>query len=141
MGFEQHRSHYYSGLNAIALLFIQVELAEVCPDIWMLEYDNEMKAQLELEERKSTLTKMIGATELAIETSIRNYDDNWAKISRADLMLLSCKYPEKVKREYEKYLNIIAGFTAESLKNQVRLYKDLNLFCDNVVAIDQLFND
>jgi hypothetical protein len=133
-GFEKHRSHYYSGLNAVALRSMQIELARRHPDQWMLEFRNERHAELELEERELHLDKLIAATDLAIESSIRNYpEDDWARISRADLMLLSSDNPEKVRLNYEKCTGI-AAFNATSLERQLKIYQDLDLFQDNVKA-------
>lgn len=133
-GFERHRSHYYSGLNAVAMRSIQIELAKLHPNQWMLEFKNERYAELELEEREEHLRKLIAATDLAIESSIRNYpEDDWARISRADLMLLANDNPEKVKLNYEKCTGI-AAFNATSLERQLKMYQDLALFQDNVKA-------
>ncbi len=137
-GFEQHRSHYYSGLNAVAMLSIQLELAKLQPETWTLDYASEAKSNLELEEKTLVLNKMINATELAIETSINNYNDTWAKISKADLMLLTCNNAEKVKHEYSKYLNVVPDFNKESLRRQIGLYKDLRLFDENIAGLDQI---
>jgi hypothetical protein len=133
-GFERHRSHYYSGLNAVAMLSIQIELVKIHPDQWALEFKNEQFAELELEERSEHLSKIIAATDLAIDSSLRNYpEDEWARISRADLMLLASNNPAKVKLNYEKCA-AIAAFSAASLQRQLKIYQDLALFQDNVVA-------
>jgi hypothetical protein len=133
-GFERHRSHYYSGLNAIAMQSVKIELAKLHPDQWALEFKNERFAELELEERSEHLSKLIAATDLAIESSIRNYpEDEWARISRADLMLLASNNPDKVKLNYEKCA-AIAAFSATSLRRQLKIYQDLALFQDNVEA-------
>lgn len=133
-GFEKHRSHYYSGLNAVAMLSIQIELAKLHPDQWALEFKNERFAELELEERLEHLSKLGAATDLAIESSIRNYpEDEWARISRADLMLLTSNNPDKVKLKYQK-CSAIAAFSASSLRRQLKIYQDIALFQDNVEA-------
>lgn len=133
-GFEKHRSHYYSGLNAVAMRSVQIELAKLHPDQWALEFKNERYAEMELEERSEHLSKLIAATDLAIESSIRNYpEDEWARISRADLMLLASNNSDKVKLNYEKCA-AIAAFSATSLRRQLKIYQDLALFQDNVDA-------
>ena len=141
-GFEQHRSHYYSGLNAVAMRSIQLGLAKLHPDKWALDFKNERYADLELEERSEHLSKLIAATDLAIESSVRNYpDDDWARISRADLMLLASTNPEKVRNGYEK-CEAIAAFDASSLGRQLKIYQDLALFEENVkAALDAVAND
>lgn len=140
-GFERHRSHYYSGLNAVAMRSIQIELAKRHPGQWVLEFKNERFADLELEERMEHLGKLVSATDLAIESSIRNYpEDDWARISRADLMLLANDNPEKVKLNYEKCTSI-AAFNAASLERQLKIYQDLDLFQDNVKAALEVISE
>ena len=141
-GFEQHRSHYYSGLNAVAMRSIQLALARLHPQKWALEFWSERRAELELEERSEHLSKLIAATDLAIESSIRNYpNDEWARLSRADLLLLTSSNPDKVKHEYAKCRENIASFNQEALERQLKIYRDLVLFADNVNAALDLFAD
>lgn len=133
-GFERHRSHYYSGLNAVAMRSIQLQLAKIHPDHWALEFKSEKHADLEFEERSEHLQKLIAATDLAIESSIRNYpEDDWASLSRADLMLLASDNPAKVGLHYGKCVGIPA-FNAASLDRQLQIYRDLDLFQSNVAA-------
>ena len=133
-GFEKHRSHYYSGLNAVAMLSIQIELAKLHPDLWALKFDDGRFAELDLEKRSEHLSKLIAATDLAIESSICNYpEDDWARISRADLMLLTSDSPEKVKYHYEACAAVPA-FNASSLHRQLKIYQDLEVFQKNVEA-------
>ena len=112
------------------------------PDKWELEFRNERVAEFELEVRSEHLSKLIAATDLAIESSIRNYpDDEWARISRADLMLLASPNPDKVRNNYEKCA-AIAAFSASSLRRQLKIYQDLALFEDNVnAALDAVADD
>ncbi len=141
-GFEHHRSHYYSGLNAVAMRSIQLGLARLHPDQWVLEFKNQRYADVEFEERSEHLSKLIAATDLAIESSVRNYpNDDWARISRADLMLLASDNPDKVKNAYEKCA-AVAAFSASSLRRQLKIYQDLSLFEENVeAALDAVADD
>lgn len=134
IGFEKHRSHYYSGLNAVAMLSIQIELAKLHPDLWDLKNKNEKVAAFLLEQRIDDLSKLVAATDLAIESSIRNYpEDDWARISHADLALLTSDNPAKVKLNYDQCTSIKA-FNTESLRRQLEIYKNLDLFQKNVEA-------
>jgi len=141
-GFEQHRSHYYSGLNAVAMLSIQVELAKLHPNVWARNFKNERRADIELEEMEEHLVKLIAATELAIDSSIQNYpEDNWASPSEADLMLLTSKDPIKVKHRYQQCIVSIKDFTVSSVRNQVHLYQTLGLFEENVRAALEIIGE
>ena len=116
------------------MLSVQIELARLHPDQWSLEFKNDQFAEIVLEERSEHRAKLIAATDLAIESSIRNYsDDEWAQISRADLLLLSSDNPLKVKLNYEKCAAITA-FSSASLRRQLKIYRDLALFQENVAA-------
>lgn len=133
-GFQKHLSHYYSGLNAVALHSVQIELAKLHPEEWALHYDDERQAEMELAVRSDYLAKLVAATELAIDSSIRNNpEDIWATLSRADLMLLTCKNPRKVALMYQKCIDLPA-FNADSLRRQLQIYQDLALFQDNLQA-------
>jgi hypothetical protein len=133
-GFEQHRSHYYSGFNAVAMRSIQIELARSHLDQWALGFKNEKYAELELEERSEHLAKLIAATDLAIESSIQNYPgDEWAPLTRADLMLIASDRPDKVLFNYDQCASLPA-FNVSSLQRQLQIYQDLGLFEENVSA-------
>jgi tetratricopeptide (TPR) repeat protein len=133
--FERTRGHYYSGLNAVAMQSVQIELAKLHPEEWALNHDDEHIAAMEIEKRADYLAKLVAATELAIESSIRNYpEDEWATLSRADLMLLTSNNPKKVALNYQKCVPMPA-FNADSLRRQLKIYQDLELFQENVNAV------
>ncbi len=133
-GFEKHRSHYYSGINAVATLAMKVALARLQADRWALEFDDEEEAERALRKLEKHLGKLVAATELAIHSSIRNYpQDVWARLSKADLALLSESNPARVGLAYEKCEGI-DGFNEESLRRQLEIYGELGLFAENVEA-------
>lgn len=133
-GFECHRSHYYSGLNAVSVLRMQIELANKHFEEWVYLYDSESKAEFELRERVEHLRKLEAATELAITSSINNYDDDWARISLADLLLLTSEEPKRVHVAYSRCKVAIKDFNADAVRNQLQLYQALDLLQDNVNA-------
>ena len=133
-GFECHRSHYYSGLNSVSLLKMQIELANTHFEEWIYLFESEKKAEFELTERIEHVGKLEAATELAISSSINNYDDDWARISYADLLLLNSKEPKRVSIAYSRCKVSIKDFNADAVLNQLALYQSLDLFEDNVSA-------
>jgi len=133
-GFECHRSHYYSGLNAVSMLSMQIALADSYFEEWAYLFDSEDKAEHEMTDRLEHLRKLDAATGLAITSSVKNYDDNWARISHADLLLLTSEEPRRVGIAYSRCKNSIRDFNADSVRNQLALYQSLNLFEDNVNA-------
>ena len=74
------------------------------------------------------------ATDLAIESSVRNYpDDEWARISRADLKLVSSNDPERVRVKYMTCADF-GAFSIEALKRQLEIYRALGVFEQNTTA-------
>ncbi len=135
-GFEQHRNHYYSGFNAAAIQYIQLELAKLHPQTWLLDFDDKQDADFALKKISKHYTKLVAATDLAITSSIKNYPkDKWARVSQANLMLLTSDNPEKIKQKYQKCIEDITEFTASSIMSQVKLYHSLGLLKENVNAI------
>jgi hypothetical protein len=104
------------------------------PEEWALNIDDEHLAEIELAKRTDYLAKLVAATELAIESSIRHYpEDEWAPLSRADLMLLTSNNPRKVALIYQRCAAMPA-FNADSLRRQLKIYQDLALFEVNLKA-------
>ncbi|MCP4433211.1 MAG: hypothetical protein GY806_19730, partial [Gammaproteobacteria bacterium] len=104
-------------------------------ETWNLEFDNEDIAASELRKMTTHLTKLVAATDLAIESSLCNYsNDDWAPLAAADLLLITSNRPQRVKQKYQKCIHQIKGFNADSLSNQVQLYQTLGLFEENVAA-------
>ncbi len=151
-GFNEDLNHFYSGLNAMAMLAVRTELAEEMPDVWEDEFDDEAQAALKLAELKKKLTGLASSVELSIKAGIDRLQHQantekdvtkrkdklnkllWAKISQADHCFLTAKKSEKVKSEYRKCLKDVDIFSRDSVGRQVRLYGELGLFGDNVAS-------
>lgn len=133
-GFECHRNHFYSGLNAVSMLAIIISLAHEYTEEWNFLFNNQRQSENELFERKEHFVKLVAATELAITSSIKNYDDDWARISKADLLLLTSTEPKRVSMAYSRCKAEIVDFSADAVRNQLDLYHSLGVFKDNVEA-------
>src|SRR6185503_19672834 len=59
-------NHFYSGLNALALLTISTALAQDLPEVWSDRFERERDAAAELEERQERRAKLAAAVELSI---------------------------------------------------------------------------
>lgn len=102
----------------------------------------QQEAEFELRRMAKHCGKLAAATELAIDSSLRNYpDDAWALLSLADLLLLTSDRPKRVKQKYQKCTIVVEGFTASSVLNQVKLYQTLGLFEKNVSAALEIIGE
>ncbi len=131
------QNHWYSGINALALLTVTIALAANQPKTFSECFDDEDEAAAELKrlereraELSATVRRSLSAE--AFRNRGRPYDV-WADLTRADLLLLSTDNPGRVATAYEQARVRLAaegggGFPAESAAQQIRLYLALGLF-------------
>ena len=100
-GFEDYQNHFYSGLNALAMLTVVVELASALPAVWTDLFDDDDGAAQELSKLRQKRQRLAGAVECSLEAAqqraIRlNKPDPWLEASVADLRCLTSTKPERV---------------------------------------------
>jgi len=138
-GFVEDRNHFYSGLNALAMVTVMTELAAAQPEVWEDEFDSEGEAELKLRKLKELSSDLMTGVKLSIESkraSLARQDktDIWAEISAADLLFLSSTKPNRVGRAYQKALASAPDFARESARNQIQLYHSLGILKENTQA-------
>jgi hypothetical protein len=138
-GFDQDLNHYYSGLNALAMLSVENELAQSLPEVWAERFDDDDEAQRELSARKKRAEKLASAVELSLAACRSRLDkegksDIWAEISVADLYCITLKRPARVADEYRRALATRHPFAVDSALSQLSRYQQLGVFTDNVAA-------
>lgn len=138
--FKEDLNHFYSGLNSLGLLTIQVKLAELMPDVWAERFDDDDGAQRELDSRKKQMQKLSAATDLSIKATAERLKrekktDIWAEISEADHCLLTSNRSARVSSAYRKALVDAPAFASDAVRRQLGLYQDLDLLKENVDAV------
>jgi len=136
-GFAADLNHFYSGLNALAMETILIELARALPAVWSERFDHESEAATALDERqrrRDTLAAAVGLSIAAEQARLQRADktDVWAEISAADLRCLTSKRPSRVAEAYRKALAGAAGLTVEAARDKICLYQLLDLLTENV---------
>lgn len=138
-GFVEDRNHFYSGLNALAMVTVMTELAAAHPDIWRDGFNAEEQASQKLRELQELRSDLAVGVRLAIESkqtalNRQGQTDIWAEISAADLILLSSTQPNRVGRAYKSTLTTVPNFARDSARNQLLLYQRLGVLKDNTQA-------
>lgn len=138
-GFIEDRNHFYSGLNALAMGTVILELAAAQPDAWEDGFDSEEEAGLKMKNLKDRCVELAAGVKLAIESkhvALERDDrtDIWADISAADRVLLSSTKPHRVARAYRKAMAGAPDFAHESVHKQLLLYKSLGILKENTQA-------
>lgn len=140
-GFDSHSSHFYSGLNAVLMRSIQIELAVMHSDEWeyLCEID-EREPDYTLAIQRKHLSKLTAATDFAISASLRKADNSaapWNAISAAELLMVTSKEPKRVVTAYRRISHHLNGLVLNVIKEQLALYAKLHVFSDNVNAVSE----
>jgi hypothetical protein len=138
--YEEDLNHFYSGLNALAMLKVRTELAAALPDVWAERFDNEEdeeEAARELSKLKSKATKLAAYVELALDATLARLAregnrDVWAEISVADLRCLTSNKPQRVVAAYRDALAGAKDFHVYSVSSQLAIYQELGVLSANV---------
>ena len=145
--FDEDLNHYYSGLNALALMKIMIALAEALPDVWAENFKTDEKAEAALDEHREHATKLVAAVELSLNAIFRrlereNKKDVWAEISEADLSCITTTTaPRRVAAIYRKALASAPNFNVTSLRKQLAIYRDLGVLNCNLEEVFQVVGE
>lgn len=136
--FFADQNHWYSGINALALVTVRLRLAAVEPQTWAAPFetdDEAARAREELERNRADLVAAVrrSLAAEAFRSARRGEHDVWADLSRAELALLTERKPAYVAAAYERARARLseqgtALFPAESAARQLRLYLRLGVF-------------
>jgi len=137
--FKEDLNHFYSGINALAMLSIQTGLIDLLPDVWADRFEEDDEAARELASKKKQAEKLSASVELSLRATMERFrgeqnSDIWVEISEADLCLLTSKRPNKVSNAYRNALAGAPAFASDAVRRQLKLYQDLGLLTDNVSA-------
>jgi hypothetical protein len=138
-GFAADLNHFYSGLNALAMLTVQCELARALPAAWRERFEMESEAEPDLARRQEQAQKLAAAVELSLaaaQARLRHEErkDIWVEIAIADHRCLTSKRPPRVADAYRKALAGVPDFAAGAVRDQLCLYQRLEILAANVQA-------
>jgi hypothetical protein len=151
-GFGEDLNHFYSGLNALAMLTVMIELASVMEDVWAESFNDPEEAAAALTKLKKErdalapsvarsinaarerLKREMEAAKNAAQRDEKLDELRWATISDADHCCLTSKLPNVVKSRYRTSLTGVADFYSDAASTQLVLYRELGVLKDNVVA-------
>jgi hypothetical protein len=140
--FYEDLNHFYSGLNALAMVKVMLGLAEALPDVWAERFRKASKAEEALEEYREHADKLAGAVGLSLEAEERRLEreekkkDVWAKISVADhCFLTTAEARPFVASAYRDALAGADAFAVESAGRQLAIYRDLGVLGANLAEV------
>ena len=137
--YEEDLNHFYSGLNALAMLKVRLELAAALPDVWGENFDTDEEAAREVLSLKAQASKLAAYVELALDATTARLErdgqkDAWAEASLADLRCLTLNRPQRVAAAYRDALAGAPDIVVSSMRSQLAIYKELGVLAENVEA-------
>jgi hypothetical protein len=139
-------NHYYSGINALGLLTVIIELAVTNPETWELLYDSKEQAEQRLIEYKQNHQNLANAVKFTIDANKSRLkaigkSDPWLNITEADYACLTKTDPGRIKLLYKKVLENESPLNQEAALRQLKIYEQLNVVPENVKAVLAEFPD
>jgi tetratricopeptide repeat protein len=138
--FRYDVNHYYSGLNALAMVTVALKLAQELPDVWLDRIGDETEASRATAELEAQRLRLTGAVEVSIDAAARAAErlgqpDCWIAVSLADFKFLTSARSGPVVRAYEQALIGQPELVGEAVRKQLAVYEELGLFQDRVQRI------
>jgi hypothetical protein len=138
-GFIEDRNHFYSGLNALAMVAMLTELAQSKPAIWQDSFESTEDAAQRLQKLKELRNDLAVGVRLALESrqsalERANQSDTWFEISTADLLCLTSSRPNRVGQAFKKALADASEQAREAVRRQLFLYQRLGILKANIQA-------
>jgi len=139
LAFNEDLNHFYSGLNALAMLSIMLDLARAMPAVWAEAFDTDQQAEQALASYDEQAEKLSAAVHVSLDATLarlkrENKKDIWAEISAADLSFITSKRPPRVAAAYRNALAAAPDFAIDSVRKQLVMYKDLGVLTGNLSA-------
>jgi hypothetical protein len=139
-GFRQDLNHFYSGLNALAMITIVLKLAEGLPEEWADRFATKVEAEQTTKQMEGQRRLLAGAVEFSIHTSKQYIEqtgqpDPWVDVSLADFRFLTSDRPGQVAHSYEAALADQPDFISDSVRTQLGVYQELSLLADKVTRV------
>ena len=136
-------NHYYSGVNALALARMRLDLAEAAPQAWSDAFGSDQEAGCAQQALAHELSDLMGAVQLsaqgaALRAAPGSSDERWMRCTCADVRLLR---QERLSRVVAGYRHALEGADADifdSVRRQWAMYEQLGLFADALAQLQPL---
>jgi hypothetical protein len=144
--FDEDLNHFYSGLNALALLSIMNGLAGAYPESWKQLFDTDEMAASALTTQLAEATKLAATVETSVDATLSrlrrdNKKDVWVDISAADLRFIISKRPARVATAYSDALQDAPEFARDAVAKQLAIFKELNVVTANLAEVEKVIGE
>ncbi|HEX6199122.1 MAG TPA: tetratricopeptide repeat-containing protein, partial [Thermoanaerobaculia bacterium] len=137
LGFAHDLNHYYSGINALALVTVLLDLAAELEREWADAFPSDDRARVEQGELAAERARLEGAVALALRAAeAAGGADEWHALTAAEHALLTSEPPRAgwVGSLYRGAAAAAGPFARSSAADQLRFYRALGVRSECVDA-------
>ena len=134
--FFENLNNYHAGLNALALLLVEIKLAEAQSETWRCLHDFPDEA---LTKRTAQAFRLTTAVELSLEAEKRRLDrtrngkrDFWFELNEASFYCITSNQAHRVAKEFEEAFLLSPPSWIEAMREILETYQRLGVFTENV---------
>lgn len=151
-GFGEDRNHYYSGINALAMVTVTTELAKAHADLWPQLFASDEEAAETSRRHRDERRRLVPAVELALASGLARVSRpqhegwtedtaTWIRVSGADLAALTQDLPGRAAHAYRRALAGCADFVWSAARSQLQMLAALGVRSDNARAALKMIDD
>jgi hypothetical protein len=134
-GFKRNLDHFYSGLNALALSVLLIELIGQEQEAWKETFDSDVKAAQAEEDLKTSRDRLAGAVGISLEAAEEadlnsGNPDIWLAVSKADYLFLTAKRDAAAAAAYERVAIGLQPFERGAVRDQLEMFVEVNVRAD-----------
>jgi len=134
-GFKCNLDHFYSGLNALSVSVLLIELIGQEQEAWKETFDSDAKAAQAEEDLKTSRDRLAGAVGISLEAAEEadvnsGNPDIWLAVSKADYLFLTAKRDAAAAAAYERVAAGLQPFERGSVRDQLEMFVELNVRAD-----------
>jgi len=134
-GFKCNLDHFYSGLNALSLSALLLDLIAQEQEAWQQMFDTDAQAAQAAEDLKTTRDQLAGAVGISLQAADEacaksGQSDIWLAVSQADYLFLTAKRDPAAAAAYERVSTGLQPFERGSVRDQLEMFVELNVRAD-----------
>ncbi len=134
--FRENLNHYYSGLNALSLNMLLLDVVAGEQDAWSERFESEEEARENWRQLREDCERLAAAVGLSLATARtrleRGAADDWTAIAEADYRFLTASRDGPAAAAYERALAGAAPLQIAAARSQLDLFRQLGVRAERV---------
>jgi hypothetical protein len=130
--FQQNQNNFWSGLGALQMGTIILDLSKTLLDVWRLSFDNDDEADAALAALRREIDVLRFAVRSSIDADLARQGRGsagalWARVSQADLLFAENASDDRTFKRYSDVLPELGPFDWDAVRNQLDLFAGLGV--------------